>query len=56
MCVCECTFVIQLMIGIFGVTQWIAGGLLPSSMCHLLSHRAWNNAAAYVIVEQYVVK
>jgi hypothetical protein len=55
-CVCHCIFIIQLMIRIYGVTQWVTVGLLPSSMCHCLSHHACSNAVAYVIVEQYVVK
>jgi hypothetical protein len=55
-CVCDCTFIIQLMIRIYGVTQWVTDGLLPLSMCHFLSHHAWSNAVAYVIVGQYVVK
>ena len=55
-CVCHCTFIIQLMIRIYGVTQWVTDGLLPSSMCHFLSHHTCSNAVAYVIVEQCVVK
>lgn len=53
---CHCTFIIQLTIRIYVVTQWVRDGLLPSSMCHFLSHHAWSNAVAYVTVEQYVVK
>ena len=55
-CVCDCTFIILLMIRMFDVTQWVTDGLLPSSMCHFLSHHTWNNAVTYVMVEQCVVK
>lgn len=53
---CYCTFIIHHMMRIYGVTQWVTDGLLPSGTCHCLSHHAWSNAVAYVIVEQYVVK
>ena len=52
---CYCTFIIQLMMRIYGATHWVTGGLLPSGMCHCLSHHAWSNAVAYVIVSNMLL-